>query len=75
MNLSIDLYTRFCYIIEEVKTRGLTGMSREVQSEYSRVIKTKQRLKAKQEVIEQVGKLPSGKIASRALRERGRTND
>jgi len=49
-------------------------MSREVQSEYSRVIKTKQRLKAKQEVIEQVGKLPSGKIASRALRERGQTN-
>lgn len=51
-------------------------MSHELQSEYSRRIKGKQRAKRKAEAVTRVSKLPSGKIASRAMRERGqRTNE
>lgn len=47
-------------------------MSQGLQSKYSRTVKVKQQQRRAEQVVERVTKLPSGKVASKALRERGR---
>ena len=50
-------------------------MSQNLQSMYSKANKGYQKEKQKTEVIERISKLPSGKVASRALRGRGVNKD
>lgn len=50
-------------------------MSRDLQAKYSKKIKGKQVRGRKEKVVDRVAKLPSGAIASRALRERGQQNN
>ena len=50
-------------------------MSQNLQAKYSKNIKDKQIRGRKERGVGRVAKLPSGAIASRALRERGQRNN
>lgn len=63
------------YFKRRNKLGGGRKMSRQLQAKYSKHIKSKQLIKSSVIMVERVAKLPSGKIASRALRERGRQSN